>query len=320
MNVISPQQQEAEFVRLFKVVNSRLLDWGWMFGGLMSAHEVIAIEDLFRKLDRADITQDREYTLNEINELMLGHVFALSVRAYTVFRAREARSTAHVSHHVDRATFHYYKRDFFSCVLTLLPAIEGILLARLGWTPTSGLPKPTFSKLIKCLEQAQIHQPGMATRFEMHRDVLVAYLRRWIFQNHADMETDVCYLNRHYALHCMGSGGYYSAADCHRLFTFLDVYLDLLGYETTVGLRAFIPDKDPFVSSRIKHYSALILGTTDVLRTAQQEEIFMREHSAYNPEPNPPEWQAIAIKQKRKMDELLAEIRQKMDVERHSKD
>lgn len=288
-----------QFIRRFKSLNRRLLDWGWLFGGMMANYEVQAIEEMLTKYDEARFDSDRSEILQTINELMLRHVFAPNVRAYTVFRAFQEPSTKSIAHHIEMATFHYYKQNFFLCVLTLLPAVEGLLLARAGWSVSSPSMKPKFKRLIANLEASEAKIPPLTARFEVHKEALVAFMQKWLFEEHRAIDPDISLLNRHYALHCMGDDSFYTAADCHQLFTFLDVYLEFAGYETGYGFRAFIPDDEPFINQRQAYYVSLFLGDACISDVARREEAFMCQHAAYKAENNPPNWQRISEKSAR---------------------
>lgn len=304
MEFLSPQDQDVRFQKRFKQINAELLDFGWMFVGWMQGFEVKAIEALLLECAR----NPDQKPLEEINNLMSQHAFSPNVRAFTVKRLVEHPGTRRIAHYIEAATFNYYRHDFLSSMLCMLPAVEGILLGRMGWTTSSG-EKPGFKAMKASLSTAVACSPPLSGRLEIHRDALIAFMDKWLYSQHASFDTSMSYLNRHYALHCMGNGCFYSAADCHRLFTFIDVFLDFLAYETGVGMSAFIPSPNEFIDARVGHYASLILGDCTVADARIIELGFLASNPGYTAEKNPPDWRKIVADRQRAEEALFANFR-----------
>ena len=181
---------------------------------------------------------------------------------------------------------HYCKCDYFSCALALITAIEGMLLAHIGWEWSPGSRKPGYKEIRRQIE-AKGSNTGLGQRFHMHKQSALAYLDKWILTDTETMNVEFFFLNRHYVSHAMGPEQFYSAADCNRLLTFFDVYFDFIGYETGVGLRAFVPDSDPFIKARFDYYSLLIVGNVGSRQMVAYEEHLLRQHASYKPERHP---------------------------------
>ncbi|MDE2465239.1 MAG: hypothetical protein KGO02_16215 [Alphaproteobacteria bacterium] len=306
--MLSPQQQDAEFQRKFEKTNRLLLELGWMQVQQMPNYQVDAVEKLLDLYEASKPMGNVDRPLNEVNEIMLEHIFSPLVRAFTLFRMSLQPSTRAVAHHVEAATHHYYNKDFFSCVLSMLPALEGMLVARMGWLAGSGIRRPPFREVIESLSAATTTMPFFQSRFELHRDALTAFMKRWIFASHTDIDTSVSYLNRHYALHCMGNGCYYTAPDCHRLFTFIDVYIDFLAYENGIGAYALIPDQEPFINARVNHYVSIILGDEPLSTIRERGASLMAAHPGFTIEMNPPDHEKIAATGERLRNEMMQRV------------
>jgi hypothetical protein len=189
-------------------------------------------------------------------------------------------------------------------VLTLIPAIEGMLLNHIGWKWGSGTRKPNYREMRQRIG-AKLGISTMRARYEMHRDAALSYLDRWIFPDTDKMDAELSFLNRHYISHGMGSGNFYSAIDCHRLLTFFDVYFDFVSYECGIGMRAFIPVDDPMICERMAHYMALLIDNPRVQQINKREEQFLRQHSSYKPEEDPPSLLEILTEHEERLAEVL---------------
>jgi hypothetical protein len=83
--VLSPQQQDAEFQRKFEKTNRLLLELGWTQVQQMPNYQVDAVEKLLDLYEASKPTGSVDRPLNEVNEIMLEHVFSPLIRAFTLF-------------------------------------------------------------------------------------------------------------------------------------------------------------------------------------------------------------------------------------------
>lgn len=306
MTLLTPWEQHRRFVRNFTEVNHRLNDFGWLVCGWISGGDLEELRIYLEGLIPSVGGFEKGAVSREIDGRLTELAFSPRLRAFQTFRARELPHAADVSHHLDRALLHYYCRDFFSATLCLLPAIEGLMLRHIGWT-FGGNPKPHVDKVIAAIRARipLIPAPEIQERHEAHKEVLIAFLERWIFRDLRTADLDVSHLNRNYVLHSMGEGDYYSASDCHRLFLLFDIYVDLLAYETGRSLYAFPPKGELSIDLRAAHYLALIAGKLSVGEKIQVEEQIMRANRYYHREDRPPDWDAIRLHRARKLVELI---------------
>ncbi len=80
----------------------------------------------------------------------------------------------------------------------------------------------------------------------------------------------------------MGNAHYYRSDDCHRLFMFLDLYVEMLVLETGVGEYPFIPE-DPGIERRSRHYEALMTWS-ETTRPISRRLALLREHPHFHDE------------------------------------
>ena len=106
------------------------------------------------KANSCPTVSEKEEYQNNINEILTDVIFHPNFRAFFIVRSKEVKYINQVSHHLERATLHYYKNDYFSAVLCLLPAIESSLLSYYGWNFQQGR-KPNIDKLIQEIERCR---------------------------------------------------------------------------------------------------------------------------------------------------------------------
>jgi len=280
---------EKAWLDWFSGLNNRLLDWGWLFNGRSQQYKVKELERYVAEFDQSTDSDARAKLLKAVGERMVYEIYQPYTRAHTVWRLCDDVNTAHVSHQIEVGTIHYMRQDYLSCVLTMLPAIEGMLLKRHGWSLASGRKIPSCRELTQSLGRTRSQVPEHERRCAMHRDTIVAYLDRWIFKFHSGIDPDVSTLNRHYVLHGMGSD-YYRAEDCHRLLSFLDAYVEFVSWETGVGCGVFLPKNAPEILKRTGLYSSYIFGDKPYSVVRAMEEDVMMMNKAYQPEISHPDW------------------------------
>jgi hypothetical protein len=108
--LMTPQEQDARFIRVFTGLNARLIDWGWLFSGYMADYEVTYLERLVESYENTGAKDERAVFYKKINRLMLAHTYSPTTRAYTVFRAQELPPSLGISHHLERPHFTTTKR------------------------------------------------------------------------------------------------------------------------------------------------------------------------------------------------------------------
>lgn len=276
------EEFEVQYAEQVNRVNRFLLQYGLA----VAPHFIIAAD--FNKLDAycqgvtAKAPQDRKTVHDEIRKHLAPYAFLPHGRACAIYRITQLPHLRLFGHLIERGVLHYYKQDFLSSVLTMLPAIEGVLRAHLNYPEG----KSSFKEIITLLQQTgSSADEFLRRRHPLYRDILVDVLDTWIYRPTGLADFDLSHLNRHYALHGLGQGNYYSRPDCERLFLLFDLYAETLVCETGVGYANFLPGagQNPFVDARMAHYIALLTENPPLNHVIRVEEGFMRDHAGYVP-------------------------------------
>lgn len=131
----------------------------------------------------------------------------------------------------DAAALSYYRGNFISCYLTLVPTIEGLMLRWLGFTGNGE--KPEFEKLRKFFPNAHERQPNPANP-----------LFHSIFCKACDQILNLHYFrpsnfgaayadfNRHLAAHLLAPAQFATQGNCVRLFLLIDLMAEIFLYES----------------------------------------------------------------------------------------
>jgi len=301
-------KQTDEFSEQYEFITNVIIDYGWIITPHMIGKDFQKVYNLSNKILQnppANET-DREKYQNEINELLTDIIFHPLTRAFFVHRAKEVRHVQNFSHHLERALLHYFKNDFFSVVLCLLPAIEGILLSYFGWQ-FGNARKPKIKDLIDEIEKCRIKTYDPVV-YKLYAKTISIFLQKWIFTDTNTADTSLSFLNRHYVLHGMGASNYYSLSDANRLIMFFDLFIEFISIEQMVRY-VFIPEENQSINTRFDYYHKLIekdLKNSEILKT---EELFMSENKNYFPEKNNPNWNQIMNRAVIEYMEIMKEIK-----------
>jgi hypothetical protein len=279
----SGEEFEKNYQASVRRVNNTLLNYGWA----ISPHHIIGSD--FNELDdfcsrvEAGSVGDKSLVYAEIRKRMASYAFRPHPRAFGIYRCTQLPHLKEFSHYIERALLHYYKGDFFSCVLTIIPAIEGVLRSQVNYTAPVAKMSEMF-RLLRALTPTT-GEPFFVGRFPMYRDILIELLDRWIFKFTCDADFDLSYLNRHYIAHGLGQGAFYDRYDCERLFLLFDLWIEVIVCQTGLAYTNFLPDagQNEFVDRHMAHYVSLVLEDNPIRGVQAVEELFMREHQNYKP-------------------------------------
>lgn len=289
------QRFEAEY----QAVSGVLLDYGCMVAPYILGAEWKALSEYCAEVRRTAPTSDveRANVERQLDEMLTSCVYHPNYRAFYVHRMLTLPHLSEFSHFIERAVLHYFKQDYLSCMLCLLPTAEGALRSYAGWT--WGTPDPSTAML------AQKLRNGVATtyphRHALYAESMASFLDRWLYRKTKAADFKLSYLNRHYALHGLGTESFYRVTDCHRLLLFFDLFADLLTLEGHGAKHAMIPAGIAEMDCRRGHYEALIAEETNLRASREAEDSLLREHSRYRPEPNPPRMEEIVLRWARTM-------------------
>lgn len=151
---------------------------------------------------------------------------------------------------IDAALLSYYRSNFISCYLTLIPVIEGIIIRWMGFNKSEE--KPDFEKVRKFFVNSGMRQP--CPHNILFHNVYVQACNK-ILNLHFYKPTDTAgnshnSFNRHIASHLLDDDIQATKENCIRLFILLDVMTEIFVYESrTPDPRFNLESKD--ISSEI---------------------------------------------------------------------
>lgn len=207
------------------------------------------------------------------------------IRAFMLHRARNLPHLQTVSHYLEDATLHFYRRNYFACANTLVVAVERLLLDHIGWTYLVDRPIRAQEEIrtrIAALTSVAT-DPRMVGRFSEYRRHLLAWLE--IFQERSDRaDLSVTQFVRSIVLHVNEPGSYYGYEHCLTAFQFFDLYIEVLAMQYGVEVYGLVPDTFPDILERRRLYWMLILSDWLHGSYVTPEESFLRSNSRYVPE------------------------------------
>lgn len=144
---------------------------------------------------------------------------------------------------IQAASLNYYRQNFISCYLTLLPCIEGIIHRWSG--VTSIHEKLKFEKIKNFFKRGFERNPCPANvlfyeLFTISADKIITDH----FFLHNAQGNGFENFNRHIALHMIDTPNYLTQGNCIRLFTLLDLMLEIYWYENPSHDRRFYLERD----------------------------------------------------------------------------
>ena len=298
---------EEKFLIQYKEITEVLLEFGWIISPYMINKDFQKIHRLVLKIKANSPLNEinKEKYQKELNNLLTDIIFHPLFRAFFVYRSQEVKHVQKFSHHIEKAILHYYKNDYLSAVLCLLPAIEGTLLSYYGWDFGTSR-KPKIIDLIKEIEKCRVSTHDEVA-YKLYSNALSLFLRKWIFSDTSSVDTTYSHLNRHYALHGMGTNKYYSISDTHRLIMFFDLYIEFLSLEQRINY-VFIPENVNQINRRSEYYFRFIEKNLKWSEISKFEEEFLNENSNYIPEKNIPNWKEMRKRAVQEYLELMSEI------------
>jgi hypothetical protein len=148
-----------------------------------------------------------------------------------VGRIRQFAPLKEFAQYVEAATLCYYRANYASSYLTLVPVIEGTILR---WSGYVGIgEKPGFEEIRRFFRKAHTRQPRPGNA--LFHDVFCKAADR-IINDHLYKPTQAGHahseFNRHQASHLLRDSDFATRDNCIRLFLLLDLMAELYWYET----------------------------------------------------------------------------------------
>lgn len=167
---------------------------------------------------------------------------------------------------LDAATLSYYRTNFISCYLTLLPIVEGIIIRWMGYTEFDK--KPEFEDIRKFFKNSAQRQP-LPSNIQFHNIYTKACDK--ILNEHFYRPTEkggaYANFNRHVASHLLSDNQFATKENCIRLYILIDTMTEIYLYESRQNDPRFILHNDD-MKDDIKHFANAILD--NIAQTPEQ--------------------------------------------------
>lgn len=176
-----------------------------------------------------------------------------------VGRIRHFGAFKEFSHFVEAATLCYYRGNYASSYLTLVPVIEGVILRWSGYQGMGG--KPEFEEIRRFFGNAHVRQPCPGN--PLFHDVFCRACDKIINDHlYKPSQHGAAYaeFNRHQASHMLRDATFATKENCIRLFLLLDTMAEIYLYETCCDdPRWYLKDEN--TRREITLYRALQIAT-----------------------------------------------------------
>lgn len=161
---------------------------------------------------------------------------------------------------IDAATISYFRENYISCYMTLMPVIEGIIIRWMGFGPTDD--KPPFDKIRSFFKKSALRQPCPYNI--LFHNIFVKACDK-IINDHFYRPTSngLAYgnFNRHVASHILNDEEFANKENCFRLFLLIDTMTEIYINEGRLYDQRFdLGDEDTFDETKI--YIDLMLNNT----------------------------------------------------------
>lgn len=167
---------------------------------------------------------------------------------------------------IDAAILSYYRMNFISCYMTLMPVIEGVIIRWMGYTKTSA--KPDFDK-IRCFFQNSPQRQPRPSNILFHN--IFTKVCDKILNNHFYKSTTIgnswANFNRHVASHLLNDNQFGTKENCIRLFILLDTMTEIFMLESKSGDPRFHLREDEIKNDIILYRQAIV---ANILITPEQ--------------------------------------------------
>ena len=269
-----------QWLAKYKPISDAFMAYGWFVAPFLIGAEFSVVEQTADYITKnpPQSDQDRKDIEDRIYRSLVEPAFNSVNRARATWYGNQLNHMRDFNHLYEGAMFSYYKREYAPTVLSLLTALEGVMLSFYGYNIGSNARKPNIPDLISRIKNAAARFPAgnpMAIAHDMYRDTLVRFLEEWIYKNTSQSDFSLSVLNRHYVLHGMDAGNFYRPQDVHRLILAFDLVIEFLSFQQGV-FHTLLPDvgKDAFIDARRNYYGALSFGTPTAARSWAIERIY----------------------------------------------
>lgn len=162
---------------------------------------------------------------------------------------------------IDAATISYYRNNFISCFMTLLPVVEGIIIRWMGYTDSEE--KPPFEDIRKFFKNSFMRQP--CPNNILFHDVFSKACNKIINEHFYKPTTNgLAYanFNRHVAAHILNDNQFATKENCIRLFILIDAMTEIYIYEARQYDSRFDLGKED-INNEVELYIKLLLSNIE---------------------------------------------------------
>lgn len=163
---------------------------------------------------------------------------------------------------IDAAIVSYYRTNFISCYLTLIPVIEGVIIRWMGYTESET--KPEFEEIRKFFKNSAMRQP-CPSNIQFHQVFVKAC--DMILNNHFYRPTNAgksySNFNRHVASHLLNDDHFATRENCIRLFILLDTMTEIYLYESKQADPRFYLTREE-ISIDVLNYNSVLLENVHI--------------------------------------------------------
>lgn len=254
------KQSGITFENRILKVNQKITNFGFcVIAEEINLNDLEKLESVCKNIDLNNnySIEEIEYIENEIANAIKDSLFSADKRALNMsFLIIKTNHISKFSHLIEQAYISFFREEYISTIMTLVPVIEGILLSVYGFD-CNEKNKPKVEKLLN--NWAELHydckdnnaQPVMIDEYIR---AFIDICQQTVFSAHESSEKNL-YFNRHYIAHLMGCGKFYSR---NNAFKFI-ILVDLLAYVLAACNNQLIEfnKEDERYITRTKYYKNL---------------------------------------------------------------
>lgn len=219
-NVLTTSNEEIDDL---VALNHELADYALMLPALSTKTDIERARALLKSMPSSE-----EDLISLVEEMTLHpRIRALQ----NVGRVREFKVFKGFSQLIESATISYYRGNYASAYLTLVPVVEGVILRWVGYNGAGG--KPEFATIKKFFDHSHVRAPSPGN--PLFHEVFCKACSKIINEHlYRPSQSGSAYseFNRHQASHLLRDVNFATRENGIRLFLLLDTMAELYWYET----------------------------------------------------------------------------------------
>lgn len=163
---------------------------------------------------------------------------------------------------IESATLCYYRENYQSAFLTLIPVIEGALLRWLNYDGNTN--KPEFDNLRKFFRNGHLRSPcpGNPLFYDVLSKVADKIINQHLYKP-SHKGNAWSNFNRHLAVHLLNDNNFATRDNCIRLFLLLDIMSELYLYETCCPDKRFYLEEKDIHQTIMLYHKIMVSGQSE---------------------------------------------------------